>query len=271
MVLFLSLLAAALCAVSNGVAVILEKVGADQLKAVTSSSPALLWRLRTNLPYLMGIVLDLLAWALTLYAVHTLPLFLVQPIIACSVLVTALVECLFFNRRLTASFLASVVCILVGLTLLALVSQPEPARHIVTSSRWAIIAMPLVLAVLGSIVTTIRKPYATYVLSSISGVAFGGVAVAGRAITFTPILVHDLGNPMTWATVCYGLVGMLFFTIALQRSSALVVNALMVGCETVAPIFIGLLLFGDHPRHSLWALAVLGILLTSGGAILIAF
>jgi drug/metabolite transporter (DMT)-like permease len=271
MVFLLSFLAAGMCAVLNGVAVILEQTGASQEKTVTSSNPALLWRLRTNASYLLGLVLDLLAWVLTLYAVRSLPLFLVQPIIACSVVVTALIEVALFGRRLTVTFIVAVITIVVGLILLTLVSVPEPAGSISHASRLAIALCPLVILAAGTVLTRMSGRTPAYALSALSGIAFGGVAVAGRSINIGrggPATI--LLNPLAWAVVLYGIVGILFFTIALQRAGALVVNAIMVATETLAPIAVGLLLLGDHARGGLWELATIGVAMTAGGALLIA-
>jgi drug/metabolite transporter (DMT)-like permease len=109
MVQFLAIFAAIGVAIFNGIAAILEKVGADRHKIVTSSHPVLLWNLKKSIPYLIGIVLDLFAWVFTLIAVHRLPLFLVQPIIACSIIVTVAVENYLLKRRPNIKFMLSIV------------------------------------------------------------------------------------------------------------------------------------------------------------------
>ena len=270
MILLLAFLAAFGCALFNGAAAILEKVGVGKEQPVTSSHPGLLWKLRNNPPYLIGIVLDLLAWLLTLFAVHNLPLFVVEPIIACSVIVTVLIEYFLFSYRLSLKFLAYLLAIVVGLVLLTIVATPERATTISYATRWAIILTLLILAVIGSLFCTIQKRYATFIIAAISGLAFGGVAIAGRAIVFSHPYFHLIYNPLLWVIAGYGLLGILFFTIALQRASATVVNATMIACETLFPIFIGLIFLGDHPRDNLWALVALGITFTFSGTILIA-
>jgi drug/metabolite transporter (DMT)-like permease len=270
MLLFFALLAAVGCAGFNGVAAVLEKIGAGKEETATSSHPGLLWRLRGNAPYLAGVGLDLLAWVLTLFAVHNLPLFLVQPIIACSVLVTLLIEHYFFGRRFSNKFVYSAGAILVGLVLLASVSTPERAVSIAHGLRLWIILLPLAIAAIGSVVAAVQDKYATFILAGLSGVAFGGVSIAGRAIVFSHPYAHILTNYLVWAIVGYGLCGILFFTIALQRASASAVNATMIACETLFPIIMGLVFLGDHPTHKLWLVVIIGIVCTFSGTIFIA-
>jgi drug/metabolite transporter (DMT)-like permease len=268
--IFVAFLAAAGVAVCNGVAAILEKLGAGREARATSAHLGLLWRLKGNLPYLLGVALDLLAWALTLVAVHTLPLFVVQPIIAFSVVVTALVDHFIFKNKLVAKTRLAILVIVAGLVLLALVASPEEASDISHNVRWFIILAPLVLAVIGSLFSKVQAAYSTVVLAGTSGVAFGGTSVVGRVINFSHPYWRTLYDPLAWAILGYGLVGILFFTIALQRASATIVNASMIACETLFPILIGLLFFGDHPRHGLWLVATVGIILAFAGTTLIA-
>lgn len=268
--MFVAFLAAAGVAVCNGVAAVLEKVGAGQEARATSARLGLLWRLRGNLPYLLGVALDLLAWVLTLVAVHTLPLFVAQPIIAFSVVVTALVDHFVFKNKLAVKIRLAILVILAGLILLALVASPEKASAISYNVRWFIILAPVVLAIVGTVFSRVQEAYATVVLAGTSGLAFGGTSVVGRVINFSHPYWRTLYDPLAWAILAYGLVGILFFTIALQRASATVVNAAMIACETLFPILAGLLLFGDHPRHGLWIVAVSGIVLAFAGTVLVA-
>ena len=67
---------------------------------------------------MVGTVLDFLAWVLTLVAVHSLPLFVVQPIIALSVVITLLIEIFIFHRKPRRLCLMAICLIAVGLFLL---------------------------------------------------------------------------------------------------------------------------------------------------------
>jgi hypothetical protein len=160
--------------------------------------------------------------------------------------------------------------VIVGLILLALIATPETSTRISHDVRYTIIFTPIVLAVVGSLVVGINKHFTTLILAVVSGLAFGGVSVAGRSIRLTHPYYHILLHPSIYAIAADGLIGLLFFTIALQRASATVVNAIMIGSETVFAIISGLVLLGDHPKHRLWLLVVLGVLFSLVGTMLIA-
>ncbi len=269
MIIFLAYLAATGCAIFNGSAAILQKIGADKEEKATSSSFGILWRLKSSGPYIIGVILDFLAFGLTLYAVHYLPLFLVQPIIACGVLVTALVEHFVFKKRIAKKFIIAVLVILVGLGLLAFSSNSEIAKSISESTKLLFVLGPVGLFFIGSISARIKSKYSTLVLSATAGLAFGGISVAGRSLQVSSINSLIL-NPLSYAIIGYGLVGILFFTIALQRASATIINASMIAFETLSPIIVGIIILGDRPRHNLWVTLLTGVLLAFSGTIFIA-
>jgi len=269
MVLILVILAAALSAFFNGSAVILEKIGVDQQAKIKSAHPNILWQLRSNIPYIVGLVLDFFSWLLALYAVQRLPLFVVQPIIACSVIFTVLIEHYLFKKRLSLKFGLYLITIVLGLIMIALVAEPEKAIFIQHSLRWVIILSPILLTIIGLYFAKIQKQYAAFFLAGITGLAFGGIAIAGRALVFHHNLINLFFHPLIWAIIGYGLLGILFLTIALQRASASAINATVIVCETIIPIIFGLVFFGDHPKHHLWYVVILGIILTISGTILI--
>ena len=269
MLLFLALLAAIGVTVFNGAAAILEKTGASKHELSRTVHPRLLWKLRKNRLYVIGIILDLLAWILTLIAVHNLPLFLVQPIIACSIIVTLLIEHYVFRHKISPKFSLSIGFILLGLILLAVVSTTEKSKAISNSLKLIIILGPVVLFFLGSIFSKIQKNYSSFILAALSGFAFGGVSIAGRVLVIKQPYLHIICSYLMLSIVGYGLIGILFFTMALQRNLASVVSSTMIACETILPIIVGIAFLGDHPNHNLWILVYLGIVLTVFGTILI--
>src|ERR1035437_5047348 len=139
MIFWLALAAAFGCAVCNGMAAVLQKNSADKETRATSINVGLLWRLIQDWPCIVGLILDGLAWILTLVAVHTLPLFVVQPIIAFSVVVTVLIDRFVLRHRLGDRANIAMLCIFAGLALLALSAAPERAKAVNDIVRWAII------------------------------------------------------------------------------------------------------------------------------------
>jgi drug/metabolite transporter (DMT)-like permease len=266
----LALLAAFGCSLTSGVAAVLQKVSADREERATSLRIRLLWRLLDDWPYLLGLGLDGGSFLLTIVAVQNLPLFVAEPIIAVNVVITALIERLMFQRRLRVVAWVAIAGILVGLSLLALSGSPERARTAAAAVRWAVIVLPLGVAAMGSIVATRSHHSATIALGVLDGVAFGGTAIAGRMLVVPHRFWQILLSPLLWSMVAYGLVGLLLYTIALQRSHASIVGAATTAAQSVVPIVVGIAFLGDSPRDGAWGLAAVGMVLALAGTLAIA-
>lgn len=264
---FLSAIGCALC---NGTAVVLQKVSADKQTRATSLHAGLFFRLLQDWPFVIGIGLDAVAWILTLVAVHSLPLFVVQPIIAISVVVSVVIESVLFHRKLHPQSMVAIGFIFAGLLLIALTAAPETATQVSRSVRLAVMGAPLLLAIIGGVFTRVESRHATIIIAALSGLAFGGTALAGRMLMFSPPYWHVFVSPLFIALLAYGLIGILLFTIALQRHHASVVNAVMITFETIAPIGIGLLVLGDRPKQGLWLVMVIGACVALTGTVLVA-
>jgi drug/metabolite transporter (DMT)-like permease len=266
----LALLAAFGCAVSTGVAAVIQKVSADREVHASSLHPGLLWRLLRDWPYLIGLALDGCSFLLTVVAAQNLPLFVAEPVIAINVVIAALIERLLFARRLRRGAWLAIAGILVGLTLLALSGAPEKARIVSALVRWVVILMPLGVAALGSVVAARHHQSATIALGALAGIAFGGTAVAGRMLVVPHPLWQLLLSPLVWAMLAYGLVGLLLYTIALQRSHASIVAASTTAAQSIMPIVVGIAFLGDSPRNGTWALAAVGMVLALAATLAIA-
>jgi drug/metabolite transporter (DMT)-like permease len=266
----LALLAAFGCSLTSGVAAVLQKVSADQEERATSLRVGLLWRLLDDWPYLLGLALDGGSFLLTIVAVQNLPLFVAEPIIAVNVVITALIERLIFQRRLRAVVWVAIAGILVGLSLLAVSGAPEKAHTAGAVVRWAVILLPLGVAGIGAIVATRNHHSATIALGALDGIAFGGTAIAGRMLVVPHPFWQILLSPLLWSMAAYGLVGLLLFTIALQRSHASVVAAATTAAQSAVPIVIGIAFLGDTPRDGAWGLAAVGMVMALAGTLAIA-
>ena len=270
MIVWLSILAALIGAISSGVATVLQKISADRATKATTMDAGLLFRLLKDWPYLIGIILDLVCWVLTLVAVHNLALFIVQPILAFTVVATVLVESLVFHKRLSKRTIMALASIILGLVLLGITAVPETADIYNSTLKLAVILSPLLMIILGSIFARIANRASTIVLAGISGLAFGGASVAGRMIILTGSYWHMIIDPLFWAMIAYGIIAILMLTIALQRQLASVVVAVVITSETIASIVVGLLYLGDSPRHGLWLLMIVGAVVATTGSLIVA-
>jgi drug/metabolite transporter (DMT)-like permease len=265
------MLAAFACALCNGTAAVLQKISADKEKNVTSLDARLLWRLFQNVPYVAGVGLDVLGWMLTLYAVHYLPLFLVEAIIAANIVVTALIERIFMHQKISRRSYFAIITILVGLILVAIASSAGRSEPISNVVKWLIIFSPVPLGIAGYMLARHKSYRSTVGLAVLGGLAFGGTSVIGRIFSLSQPLWHTLYNPLIYALLASGILGILFFSTALQRAQATVMNATMTASQTLIPAVVGIAFLGDDARNGLWYLVVLGSSLTLGGVIMLAF
>jgi drug/metabolite transporter (DMT)-like permease len=269
-VFFLALLAAFGCALFNGISAILQKIGADKEKQASSLRTGMMLRLLKDWPYLAGVLLDLLAGVLTLVAVHSLPLFVAQPIIALSVVVTLLIEIVVFNVKPNKIIAAAFVIIVAGLALLMISANAKSAISVSSLVKTIITTAPLLLAVIGIVFVKGKSFMSTAILAGVSGLAFGGTSIVGRMLNWQKPFWHEIFSLLFLALVAYGLVGILLFTVALQRHKASVINCIMIIFETLTPTFIGLLFLGDRPKHGFWPLMIIGLVVTIIGILVIA-
>jgi hypothetical protein len=217
------------------------------------------------------LLLDLFAGILTLVAVYRLPLFAAQSIIASCVVLTALSERIFMRRILHRQTYYAAGVVLVGLACLSMSSHSEATAVVSSLTRHTLLIAPVILAVIGA--TTVRSTHrrSAFWLSALSGCAFGGISIIGRILVYPTPLWLLVRNPLLWALLAYGILGMFFFTAALQRTFATVVNGVMTSTQTIVPLIVGILLLGDTARNGLWLPLWVGCGLVTAGSTYIAF
>ena len=259
------MLAAFACAICNGTAAVLQKISADKEKKVDSLDARLLTRLFRDKSYIIGVILDLAGWLFTLYAVQYLPLFLVEAVIAANIVITALIERVFRRQIIRSSSYRAIAIIVLGLVLLAIASSPEKSEPISDTLKWLIVLMPIPIALAGYILARSKNYRASIGLAVVGGLAFGGTSVIGRIFRLSSPVWHTIYSPLVFALIVSGTLGILLFSIALQRAQATVINATMTASQTVIPATIGAAFLGDHARAGLGYLVVIGICLALGG------
>lgn len=267
----LPMVAAFGCALCNGTAAVLQKISADKEKNVTSLDANLLWRLFQDKPYIGGVALDITGWLLTLYAVRYLPLFLVEAIIAANIVVTAFIEQLIRHQRLKPKSYLAIALIVAGLVVLALAASPEKAAPISGQVKSFIVLAPIPIGIAGYFLARKKNYVASIGLAVLSGLAFGGTSVVGRIFRLSQPAWHTIYSPLIFALLANGILAILLFSIALQRSKATIINATMTVSQTLIPSIVGVTFLGDDARNGMWYLVVIGIGLALGGVASLVF
>jgi drug/metabolite transporter (DMT)-like permease len=264
--LLLSWLGAVVACLGYGVASVLQSIAAKRAAEVVGLTGLAL--IIKQVPYLVGLAADGLGFVGNVVALQRLPLFLVQSIMAGSVGVTAVISSI-RGAHLSWKDWASLAVLGVGLIFLSLTAVPTAAARLPLVEDWIILLTAMVPAVIGLIGFRMKGRASAIVLSCAAGLGFTGVALASRGIGADDIAWPLLLNPLVWAIIVHGAVGMAFFTIALQRDAVTLVTAITLVFEVVVPSLIGILLFGDAVEPGRMPLAVAGFLLAIGGAVLL--
>jgi drug/metabolite transporter (DMT)-like permease len=264
----IGLLTATLAAVAFGVASVLQAIGARSQSMTPGVDLRLLVRMLRHPAFLLSIVVSLSGFLLHLVALRNLPLFAVQPVIASSVAVTAVIQGVRGHEPLSTlgRWLVAAVC--VGLALVTTAAVPGSAVH--TSNGWR--AMLIVAAVsvglLGWLSGRVQGPTGASLLGLLSGLGFAVVAVSARSMPSLAIssLVTD---PATVALALGGGVAFLLYSTALQRGAVITATAAMSVGNTVVPVLVGILALGDEFRDGSAPAAIVGLLLAGTATVLL--
>jgi len=207
-----------------------------------------------------------LAFLANVVALQRLPLFLVQSVLVGSVGVTAVVAAA-RGQRLDRRDWGSLAGLAVGLVLLCVTADPKPAAPLVLTGQWLLLAATVVPVVVGLVALRLRGRVSAAVLAAAAGLSWTGVALASRAFSAESLSWSALAHPLVWTVVVQGVLGTVFFALALQRGDVTTVTAVTFMLELLVPSLLGLWLFGDGvlPGEAPWA--VLGFLLAVGGTV----
>ncbi len=262
--LALSWLGAMVACLGYGVASVFQSVAAKRTAEVAGLTG--LAMIVKQVPYLLGLAMDALAFCGNVLALQRLPLFLVQSIVAGSVGVTAVIASL-RGAALSRKDWLSLAVLGVGLIFLSVTAVPGTAARISLDRDWLILLLAIVPAVVGLIGFRMKGRASSIVMCCAAGLGFTGVAVGSRGIGADDVSASLLLNPLLWAIMVYGAIGMSFFTVALQRDSVTLVTAITFVFEVVVPSLLGIALFDDAIAPGRLPLALAGFVLAIGGTV----
>ena len=266
-----SLVAAVVAAVCYGVASVMQAVAAREAShrpapgtaesgATPGVDPGLLVRMLGQWRFVASLGLDTLGFLAQLVALHRLPLFAVQAMIAANLAVTAVVATWLIGAVLHWREWVAVGGVVTGVGLLGSSAGAEGASQASVVFKLALIVAVAGLALLGLAAARLPDPLRTPVLGLIAGTGYGVLGVAARVLnSFAPLsLVRD---PATYALIAAGIVSFLFYASALEAGSVTVATAAVVLAETLPPAAVGVVFLGDRTRPSMTGLAIAGFAL----------
>lgn len=256
----LGLLAAACAAVLNSAAGLLEAAGGRRSAG---------GRVLRQPLYVAGLLVDVLGFLLTVFALRYLPVFAVQAVLAGAIAITALAANRIYRQPLTRADRLAIAACVAGLAVVAASAgeEPAPPPH---SVGFALLAACGVLAVAAVPVWRAAKPVACAVLA---GLAFGGVSLSVRALHLRSTLLGDLEalplEASAWALTGFAALGLAAYTKALTLGDVSTVTGVLVVTEAVVPGLAGIALLGDTVRAG-WALpCAAGLVLAVGGVVVL--
>ena len=266
----LGLLGALGSSVCYGVASVLQALAARRAAATDGLDVRLLLRLVKSWRYLLGLLLDGVAFLLSLGALRTLPLFVVQSIVASFLAVTAVLGALVFKMPLRRSDKVGVVVVIAGLVLVGLSAETDAPVPVAPSVSWVVLAAAVLLVVVAFPLARLTGAAGAAALGAVAGLGFGVVAVATRILPAPLDLPRLVTDPAAYALLVGGAVALLTYSTAMQRGSVTLATAPLVVLETVGPAAVGLLLLGDAPRSGWGWVAGLGFAVAVAGAVSLA-
>lgn len=264
----LGLTTAVVAAICYGVGSILQAAAARGTAQVEGLDPRLLVRLLRSWKYLLGVGLDGLGFLLGLVAVRSLPLFVVQSIVASFLAITAILGAIFLKMPLSRRDKVGIAVVVIGLVLVGSSAAEDAEVAVSAAETWGVLIATVVLVVLAIPAGRLNGAAGATAMGAVAGLAFGATAVAAR------MLPDDLAaipaSPATWALVLGGVTALLTYSVALQRGTVTQATAPVVVGETIAPAIVGLTLLGDAPRPGWGIVAAIGFVMAVAGAVSLA-
>jgi drug/metabolite transporter (DMT)-like permease len=236
----LALLAAVVAAVVYGVTTVMQAVAARRSPGLAVLRQPLL---------VAALALDGAAWLLSLVALDRLPLFVVQAVLASSVVVVVLLARAVLAAPARPGDLLAVVAAVAAVAVLASGAGEQPATT--PPAGFTVVT----LGASGLLVAATAACYARggpVVLGLLGGLGYSGAAVAARGAHAADGLVGTVLQPLALAILVCGACGVVASVRALERGAAGTIAAVVSVTEVVVPGAVGLLVLGDHVRPG-WA------------------
>jgi hypothetical protein len=251
--------------------VVLQAMDAKEAPVEAHLRLALAWRLVRRGRWLLGTGLSILGFPLQLVALMLAPLVVVQPALAAGLLVLMVAGERLLGERPGPYEYRAVVAIVIGVIGAGLFAPPNTTE---TAAHWKV---TLVLALVGALSLL---PYALRVLGR--NIAGFTIFCAGCAFAWSGIATKLAANDFQVGAVAVALlwtastalasgVGTLSEMSSLQQRPAIQVAPVVFVTQTVIPVIVAPVLFGEHfdatPLGGWPLVASLALLVAGAGAL----
>lgn len=259
-------------AVAYGVATVLQAIGARRTARAAGPDARLALRLMRSTPYVIGLLLDVAGFALSLAALRSQPLFTVQAIVASSLAVTAVLAVAILRARLARLEWGAIALVTAGLTMLGLSANDQRPARVSLGGRLALLGVVVAAALAVALAARARQENSNdaWAIGCLAGLMYGAGGIGARVLANPHSVGALLIDPALWAMAIAGILGLLLYAMALQRGSVTVATAAVVVTETLVPAAVGITLLGDRPASGRTGLAAAGFAVTVTGSLLLA-
>ncbi len=265
----LGIAGAILAAVCYGAATVLQAAAAARTPRTGGLDPRLLLRVLRQWPFLASLLLDTVAFVLSLAALRQLPLFVVEAIIAGNLAVVAVLAARVLGVPLLRREWVAVGAVCAGLVLLVVSAGRQTPVHVSRAFAVGLLVTTLALGAAAAVAARVSGRYGSAALGFVAGLAYGVVGVAVRVITD----LHPgrlFRDPAAYALLFAAVLGFLCYLTALQHGRVTTATGPLVVAETVAPAVVGIVALGDAARPGLAWAGVAGFVLAGAGALALA-
>jgi drug/metabolite transporter (DMT)-like permease len=246
------------------------RAASSRAEGQTGVDPGLLGRLLRQWPFVISLVLDLAGFLAQLVALHRLPLFAVQAMVAANLAVIAVLDAIVFRAAPSVRERLAVLGVVVGVGLLGSSAGAEGADHASTAFKLGIVVVTAAVGGCGLVAARLHGPRSrALALGTVAGLGYGLIGIAARVLTGLRHLAV-FADPALYGLAGAAIVAFVFYTTALEGGSVTVVTGAVVLAETLPPAVIGVLFLGDTTRHGMAPVAVTGFVLAVVSALLLA-
>ncbi|MET8704437.1 DMT family transporter [Kitasatospora sp. NPDC058032] len=266
--MLLGLTTALVATVCFGFGSVFQAGGAREAPHITRIRFGPLAALLRSWRFLLGTALDIVGFALSIVALRSLPLFLVQAVTNASLAVTALAAARLLGARLHRADLLGILAVVVGLTLLAVGSGEAGRDHAPSAFHWALLGTTVLMLLLILLLARRDGTAAAVGLGLLAGVGFGVTSLAVRVFDFSgPLDVFT--DPAAYGLALGGLGGYLAYALALQRGTVTASTAASTVSETFGPALVGVAVLGDTARPGYAWCVLTGFAVAVGGTVVL--